>query len=218
LKRCLERDESPCLVDEIALGGKRHAHAVRSFSVRQIAEAHDPQGEPRPALVAQLMLLDEAGHRHIMELAGKHRRAHHFGAELGIGKAEREGERRAADRKSKWCGTERKAKPERSEDKCDGHTGLWLILEREIGDDAAGEQDGSQTNQRSASLSSARPAAARAMRTRLSRFRRDPRSSSPKSSSPRTDMAELKTRQTRSSRARPYPASKVMLHHARIHP
>jgi len=128
LKRCLERDESPCLVDEIALGGKRHAHAVRSFSVRQIAEAHDPQGEPRPALVAQLMLLDEAGHRHIMGLAGKHRRAHHIGAELGIGKAEREGERRAADRKPKWCGTERKAKPERSEDKCDGHTGLWLIL------------------------------------------------------------------------------------------
>ena len=78
--------------------------------------------------LSRIMLLDEAGHRHIMELAGKHRRAHHFGAELGIGKAEREGERRAADRKSKWCGTERKAKPERSEDKCDGHTGLWLIL------------------------------------------------------------------------------------------
>ncbi len=115
LERRLQRDESAGLVDRVAFGGERHAHTVRELGALKIAERRDPHGEPRPALVAQLMILDEAGHRHIAELVGEHGRARHLGAELGVGEAERDGKRGPADGDPERSGAKRKAKSERSD-------------------------------------------------------------------------------------------------------
>ncbi len=113
---------------------------MRQLSPLEIAERDDPQGNPRPSLVAQLVVLDEAAHRHVAELLGKDRRARHLGAELGIGEAECEGETGPADGEPERSGAERKAKSERSEDERHRHARVRLGLEREIGDDAAREQ------------------------------------------------------------------------------
>ena len=52
------------------------------------------------ASIAQLMVLDEPGHRHITKLVREDWRTCHLGAELGVGETEREGERGATDRQS----------------------------------------------------------------------------------------------------------------------
>ena len=95
-ERGFQRDRLAAL-DSCLRRRQRHAHPMRCLCRRQVAERDHPERDPGPCLVAALVELDKALHRHPAHLLGEHWRAGHLGVELGIGEACGKRKRRAAD-------------------------------------------------------------------------------------------------------------------------